>query len=785
VPVVSLSFSIPDWEQVSLFLVEHWHRACLDPFGYAFWGVIWSFAFAATFLLLRMFFTGWGDKNVTEKTLALSILLHVLLAMVSTTVMLRQDEPPPQEVRTRIRRVVVDGVAELQSGGKGELAGRPRWDAPESATSESRGRIPRATSSDIPLPVRERDEFQAPDLPLANPVSEPEVMADRSEPGSEGTVRAVRPNLDPMVDREVTATRRREAGQAGRSTRSSIPSPQESGGPGRGERSKPADSIIVPSVAGSVDDIEPGPKPTNPLQTADNAPLPKSVPGIETAEMPETEVRPDPKGGGPGSKFSRTGRSGRSEAAPERELPTRGMRPDRTQVGVPLGGGPSSGVAVPGDDADLVTPQLGGDADSRGTAAPNRGKLPDIYRLRQVDQRGDAARRAGATQASEQAVAASLAWLAEQQLASGAWPMVESVLGEDPEPMRFTEKNDPEEEARQRLERSQSGLQAESGVTALAILAYLGAGHTSEDPQYGRTVSRGLKWLVAQQVRTRPQDADSQRRYDGFLGGKANRFARMYCHGMATIALGEAYGMTRDPVLKEPLEKALRYIVRMQYPDGSWRYSDWQNQRNATGDMSLFGWQVMALKSAQTAGIELPNKGIEKALDRARQFLVSRRNEMRGRDGSRTGGLASYRPGERPRPAMTAESLFCWQLLGAAPNDPAMVEAVESLRRNPPRLATQDIYYWYYGTLAMFQHGGIEGEEWTRAMQDTLVSSQRQQGDESGSWDPRRPWGDYGGRIFSTAMSTLCLEVYYRYLPMYQQAPQATAGPTVPGKVVE
>jgi hypothetical protein len=382
-------------------------------------------------------------------------------------------------------------------------------------------------------------------------------------------------------------------------------------------------------------------------------------------------------------------------------------------------------------------------------------------------------------------VAASLKWLAGQQLSSGAWPAVESSLGEDPEPMRFTENNDPQEESRQRLERSKSGQRAETGLTALVILAYLGAGHTAEDPDYGPTVQRALKWLVSQQVRATAKEGDAQRRLDGFLGGQSNRFGRMYCHGMATIALGEAYGMTRDPALKEPLERALRYIVRMQYPDGGWRYSDWMNQRNATGDMSLFGWQLMALKSAQTAGVELPNRALEKALDRARQYLVARRNEMRGREGSRYGGLASYRPGEKPRPAMTAEALFCWQLLEEPATEPAILEAVQALRRNPPRLANQDIYYWYYATLAMYHHGGAPWTEWNAAVRETLVSSQRQQGAETGSWDPRRPWGDYGGRVFSTAMSTLCLEVYYRYLPLYQQSQSATAGPAGPGKAVE
>jgi len=784
VPVVADSFAIPTWDQTCLFLSDHWHRACLDPFGYAFWGVIWSFAFAATFLLLRMFFTGWGDKNVTEKTLALSILLHVLLAMLSTTVMLRQDEAPRQELRTRIRRVVVGDSSQTATGTAAEIAGRPRWDLPSTAPIDSRERVSKKESSTTPVPVRERELLQPADLPLTRSVAETEVVTSREPLRVEIPVRTERPDLNPMIEREATATRRREADQSDRRSRIPDSALDEETMPLRGPRQDPANAV---DFSGSPDpgmnDIESGPVPTmSPLHRGGDSSRQRALPNSDGMEMPTPKMGVDRERGGSESQFSRTGRAGRGDSSLEGDGRIRRLREQPGPVVSSPEDGPSAGNPLAGVESVLVVPEIVGSPDIRGNGRTIAGKIPEVYRLRQAELRGEAARSNGATQDSEQAVAASLAWLADQQLASGAWPMLESVLGEDPEPTRFTEKNDPDEESRQKLERSQSGLQAESGVTALAILAFLGAGHTAEDPAYGRTVSRGLKWLVSQQVRTRPQDNDTQKRYDGFLGGKANRFARMYCHGMATIALGEAYGMTRDPELKEPLEKALRYVVRMQYPDGSWRYSDWQNQRNATGDMSLFGWQVMALKSGQTAGIELPNKALEKALDRARQYLVSRRNEMRGRDGSRDGGVASYRPGERPRPAMTAESLFCWQLLGVAPNDPAVLEAVDSLRRNPPRLATQDIYYWYYATLAMFHHGGVSGTEWTTTLQETLVSSQRQEGDEKGSWDPRRPWGDYGGRIFSTAMSTLCLEVYYRYLPMYREAPEKTEVPPERGK---
>ena len=782
--LASLAFALPSSEELLQFLERHWHGAWQDPFGYAFWGLIWGVAFVVTFLLIRMFFTGWGDKNVTEKTLALSILLHALVAMLSTTVMLTQGEVASSEQRTQIRRVVLENSGESAVASQGKTAGQPRWDAPSRDQADPQQRVAKTTTNEIPYPVREREEFQSPDLPLVNPLMDTEVETAPSTAGDGPTIRARPLEVETPLEGEITASRRRDAdGNVSRFRKSTE---QESSGEsvGRGDRGATSAIGPVPETVFETPDVDPERMlNSNPSSTTTEIPRPEEFPGISLEELSKPGPISDPRSAEGGLSFRRTNRGSRTNPLPEAELPRRGSRTTPSMVESPAEGQPALGVG--GEDTTPAVPQLTSVAESRGNAGRGEGKLPEAYRLRQIDQRGTLGTVAGATQESEQAVAASLKWLAAQQLPSGAWPAVESTLGEDPEPMRFTENNDPQEESRQRLERSKSGQRAETGLTALVILAYLGAGHTADDPQYGQTVQRALTWLVAQQVRATPKDGDGQRRLDGFLGGQSNRFGRMYCHGMATIALGEAYGMTRDPALRGPLERALRYIVRMQYPDGGWRYSDWLNQRNATGDMSLFGWQVMALKSAQTAGVELPNRAIEKSLDRARQYLLARRNEMRGREGSRHGGLASYRPGEKPRPAMTAEALFCWQLLDEPANEPAILEAVQALRRNPPRLANPDIYYWYYATLAMYHHGGTAWTDWNAAVRETLVTSQRQQGAEAGSWDPRRPWGDYGGRVFSTAMSTLCLEVYYRYLPLYQQSQRATAGPNGPEKALE
>lgn len=117
---------------------------------------------------------------------------------------------------------------------------------------------------------------------------------------------------------------------------------------------------------------------------------------------------------------------------------------------------------------------------------------------------------------------------------------------------------------------------------------------------------------------------------------------------------------------------------------------------------------------------------------------------------------------------MTAEALFCKQMLGLRRENPQSQEAIEYLQARMPERRNEDIYYWYYGTLALYQYGGQPWREWNSSLRDTLVADQRTTGHAAGSWDPHAPWGAYGGRVFSTALSTLCLEVYYRFLPLYQ-----------------
>ena len=117
---------------------------------------------------------------------------------------------------------------------------------------------------------------------------------------------------------------------------------------------------------------------------------------------------------------------------------------------------------------------------------------------------------------------------------------------------------------------------------------------------------------------------------------------------------------------------------------------------------------------------------------------------------------------------MTAEALFCQQMLGFPRDTRRNQESVRYLLGHRPRLSRFNLYYWYYGTLAMYQYGGKPWEQWNAAVRDTLIGEQITDGADAGSWSPHGPWGRYGGRLYSTALATLTLEVYYRLLPLYQ-----------------
>ena len=302
-------------------------------------------------------------------------------------------------------------------------------------------------------------------------------------------------------------------------------------------------------------------------------------------------------------------------------------------------------------------------------------------------------------------------------------------------------------------DRQEAGIQSDTGITGLALLAFLAAGHTHREGPHQDHVRRGLQYLLSVQAT------------DGHLGGRATTFAKMYCHAMAAFALSEAYAMTGDERLRRPVLRAVTYTVTAQEPtSGGWRY-----RPGDPGDTSQCGWQLMALKSAELAGIPMPVRTYNGMV----RYL---RSAARGNHG----GLSAYRPGEQITRPMTAEALVCWQFLGMPRQHPAGNEAGDYLLGELPGQSKANLYYWYYATLGMYQLQGTHWQQWNEALRTTLVESQQKTGAPSssntaGSWDPDTVWGGYGGRVYSTALATLCLEVYYRFLPLYVNAAPAEA----------
>jgi hypothetical protein len=233
----------------------------------------------------------------------------------------------------------------------------------------------------------------------------------------------------------------------------------------------------------------------------------------------------------------------------------------------------------------------------------------------------------------------------------------------------------------------------------------------------------------------------------------------LYSHAQATIAACELYGMTKAGMHAVPARRALAYALAAQGPNGGWRYEPGQE-----GDMSVTGWYMMAVKSGQMAGLEVPAE----ALAGISTFLDTVAVENGSRYGYRLEMFG--RPPAQVTAAISAEGLLCRQYLGWRRDDPRLVAGVELLIGPRPFdwENDKDVYAWYYITQVAHHLGGDAWRRWNDRMVAVLPGAQVQRGGEAGSWDPSLDrWGHIGGRLFTTCFCTFMLEVYYRHLPLY------------------
>ncbi len=299
--------------------------------------------------------------------------------------------------------------------------------------------------------------------------------------------------------------------------------------------------------------------------------------------------------------------------------------------------------------------------------------------------------------------------------------------------------------------------QHDVGSTGLALLAFLGEGNTSDSGDYKEQVANGIKWLRGM------QDPDT-----GLIGEKSSH-EFLYNHAIGTLALCEAYYATKSPLLKRTCQNAINYINRARNPYGAWRYDEPPMGMN---DTSVTGWMIFAIKAAEDAHLDI----VEESYEGAMTWIDEVTDPASGRVGynefgnrsSRITGVNDHFPAEKGE-AMTAVGLLCRMFMGQ--DDPKEYPILKKhgdlmLRTLPewdPDGFGSDMYYWYYGSYAMYQLGGTHWKKWEEALKGTILDNQRKDGDEKGSWDPIGPWGFAGGRIYSTALMALCIEVYFRY----------------------
>jgi hypothetical protein len=726
--------------------------AILQP---ALWMLLLVAFVLASAHLLTMLGTRWGDRRVSTKALFFSIVVHLSLGLgvVAMIPEYRQhilslglDAPAPIEVELDpVAPELPDTLASAET---------PVWNRMPTTTPRD---VARSVPDDVPRPLPPANERRSPiQLADVRPVERPRLPdAPEIEPEPAPQPDPIAPSPAPapseLTEELPTAVARADVTLEPRTI----------------ERTQPAAEMQPSELTGRPLDLEavtqrlPEPNPeesiaslesptrmelpqiSNPFETTPqiSVPAPEPLPRIEPLGTPqdvgvagraEEVVRPSTP---PRSRSSaRPGDAGESVERFEPGL----LALNRDVAARDL----EQSSPLPRVDPDL--PELfRPEADPAQAATVGRARSPASFRLRtDQDRKDEAILKHGGNDDSQKAVERALAWLASIQEADGRWM-----------PSRYGAGQGPTETDTTAQGREKAGIKADTGVSALIILAFLGNGNTLSEGPYSANVERAIDWLISRQAA------------NGSLAGDATVFEAMYCHGMATLALAEAYAMESDAVsrtkLRAPLEKALAFSSTAQLEDGGWRYLPRQLRG---GDMSMFGWQLMAFRSAQDAGLPI-NTTVRDGMIR---FL-------RDRGEGASGGLAAYRLEDEPSPAMTAEALACKQMLGLKRDNPQSTEAINYLLQNRPRLAQINLYYWYYGTLALFQHGGREWEQWNASLRDTLVSEQVTQGDFAGSWEARDSWGRYGGRLYATALSTLCLEIYYRRLPMYQWSqPAAT-----------
>jgi len=399
-------------------------------------------------------------------------------------------------------------------------------------------------------------------------------------------------------------------------------------------------------------------------------------------------------------------------------------------------------------------------------------------------------------------IEAALDWLVRHQSPDGRWSSHDFVTMCDKEtgPCR----NAPWNKAPWGRDDGRGWKGHDIGVTALAILAFTGWGHTHQSGrrrEYVSTVQKAVDFLKRVQISgTGNPDYDGCFRFKSTLppeGMPKNKIRDldekvewMYDHAVATMAMAEVLFLSGDREgLGSCVERAAEFCLHARKKGAGWRYS----VKSVVSDTSVTGWMVGALSAVRTCRIMgLVSAPGERELDGSLKdalkwidFVTERSTGAvgymsPGDQGSILVEISRVRGGypyDKKIPVMTAVGLSCRYCGGRKSSAPVMRKGMKLLMNHLPLWRTREgkkkstisFLYWYFGSLAAFHRGGRDWQRWHTALRKALIPTQRKKGDvkgrgcEAGSWDPIGEWGIAGGRVYSTALGALALEVYFRW----------------------
>ncbi len=266
-----------------------------------------------------------------------------------------------------------------------------------------------------------------------------------------------------------------------------------------------------------------------------------------------------------------------------------------------------------------------------------------------------------------------------------------------------------------------------TATAALCLMAFMVKGHFPGRPPYGEQMDKGVDFLLKQSAAGR-----------GYMG------ASMYEHGLATLALAEAWGMTDREGIRDALKRAVGVILRSQNPQGGWRYQP----APTDADISATVMQVVALASAKEAGIMVPDSVIKKAV----AYVKSCQDKL-------SGGFC-YQPGGTPGVARTAAGVMSLMMCGQRDAKATLLGLRWLKKINNDQFERADGFFFYahyYGTQAMYQAGDAWYQDWYPRVRESVLKKQAKDGS----------WAD--GNEIGTPLAILILGVPYRFLPTYQR----------------